>query len=90
MGQRVETLADEVDTVDLSLVVELFKLDDELAKGKIGFLKAGNRNRALVDCPDAKDKLAEMSVVLVGEDAVEDPRAETVDVEKQLRRLVTT
>ena len=80
MGHRVETLADKVETVDLSLIVEILKFDYILAKGVIGLFEAGNGNRALVDCPNAKNEPAEVFIILVGEDTVEDTRAEAIDV----------
>jgi len=78
----VKALADKLEAVNLSLVVELFKLDDVLAKGKVGFFEAGDGNRALVNCADTKNKFAEVPVVLVWEDTVEDARPEAIDVEK--------
>ena len=37
-------MADEVDAVDLSLIVEFLKLDDVFAKGEVSFLEAGERD----------------------------------------------
>ena len=44
MGQRVKALTDKVESVHLSLIIELFKLDDKFAKGKVGFFEAGDGN----------------------------------------------
>ena len=78
-----------METINLSLIVEFFKLDDIFVKGNICFFEAVERNGTLVDCPDTKDELAEVFVILVWEDAIEDTRAKSIDVEKQLPCLVT-
>ena len=82
MGQRVKTLADEVEAVNLPLIVEFLELYDVFTKGKISFCEAGDRNRSLVDYPDSKNKLAEVFVICVGENAVEDTGTKAVDVEE--------
>ena len=38
----MEGLSDKLEVVDLSLVVEFFKLDDILMKSEIGFFEATN------------------------------------------------
>ena len=88
MDQRVEALSDEVEAFDLPLVVKLFELDDVLTQGEISFFEAGDGDRALVDCADAKDEFAEVFVVLVREDAVENARPKSIDVQKQLPGFV--
>jgi hypothetical protein len=79
-----------METVNLSLIVEFFELYNIFAKGEIGFFEAGDGNQALVDCADAKNKLAEVLIVLVGEDTVEDAGPEAIDVQKQLPGFITT
>jgi len=69
-----------VETVDLSLVVEILEFNDILAKGVISLFEACNRNRALIDRPNAKNEPAEVFVILVGEDTVEDTGTEPIDV----------
>ena len=86
----METLTDKVEVVDLSLIVEFFKLYDVFAEGKIGFLEAGDRNRPLVDNADPKNEFAEVFVIFVREDTVEDTGPEAIDVQKQFPGLVTT
>ena len=78
----MKALADKVETVDPSLIVEYLEFDDVFAEGKIGLFKAGGGNRALVNRPDTKNKLAEVFVILLGEDTIEDARAKDIDVKK--------
>ena len=78
----MKALADKVEAADLPLVIEVFELDDIFTEGKIGLFEAGHGHRALVNCPDSKNELAEVFIILVREDAVEDARPETIDVEK--------
>ena len=74
----MEALADEMEALDLSLIIEGLELDDVLTEGKVGFAEAGDRDRALVYRPNAEDKLAEMAVVLVRENTIEDPWSEAI------------
>jgi len=90
MGQQVDRLLNKLEAVDLSLIIELFKFDDVLAKGEIGFFEAGNGDRVLVDRSDAKNEFAKVPVVLVGEDTIEDTGPEDVDVQKEFPGFVTT
>ena len=69
-----------MEAITFSLIVECFKLDDKFAKGKLGLFQANDRNGALVDRPDAKNELAEVLIILVGEDTVKDARAEAVNI----------
>ena len=78
-----------MEAVDPSLVVECFKLYDIFTKGKTRFFEAGDGNQLLVDYPDTKNKLAEVFVICVREDAVEDARTKAIDVKKQLPCFVT-
>lgn len=73
-------MADKLETVNLSLIVEFLESDDEFAEGEISFFEAGNRNGALVDCPNTKNELAEVFIILIRENTVEDARAKAVDV----------
>lgn len=86
----MKALSDELEAVDLSLIIELFKRNDVLAKGKVSLLEVGERDRTLVDYPDAKDEFAEVLVIFVREDAVKDARPETIHVQKQLPGFVAT
>lgn len=76
----METLADKMEAVDLPLIVEFLEKYDILTKEIFGFFEAGDGDGTLVDYPDAKNKLAEVFVILVGEDAVEDTRPKPIDV----------
>ena len=78
-----------MDAVDLSLIVELFESKDKFAEGKISLFKAVDGDGTLVDRPDTENELAEVSVILVREDAIEEARAQAIDVQKQLPSLVT-
>ena len=80
MGQRVKALADELEAVDLSLIIKFLELDDVFTEGKVGFSEAGDGDRALVYYPNAENELAEMFVVLVGENAIEDAGSKAVYV----------
>ena len=85
----MKALADEMEAVDFPLVIKVLELDNIFAESEIGLFEAGDGNRALVHYPDAKDELAEMFVVFVREDAVEDTGSETIDIQKQFPCLVT-
>ena len=76
----MKTLADKMEAINVLAIVQLFKLNDIFTKGKVGFFEACNRNRTLVDSPDAKNESAEVFVILLGEDTVEDTRAKAIDV----------
>lgn len=78
----MKALTDKMEAVNLSLIVECFELNDEFPKGKFSFFEARKGDGALVDDSDAKNELAEVFIVLVGEDAVEDARAKAVDVQE--------
>ena len=78
----MKTLADEVEAVNLPLIVEFLELYNVFAKGKIGFFETGDRNQSLVDYPDSENEPAEVFVICVGENAVEDTRTEAIDVEE--------
>ena len=76
----MKTLADKMEAIDVSAIVQLFKLNDIFTKGKVGFFEACNRNQTLVDSLDAKNESAEVFVILLREDTVEDTRAKAIDV----------
>lgn len=78
----MKALTNEVETVDLSLVIEIFELDDIFPEGKVGLFEARDGHRSLVNYPNAKDELAEVLVVLVRENAMEDARAKAIDVQQ--------
>ena len=69
-----------MEAIDVLAIVQLFKLNDIFVKGKVGFFEACNRNRTLIDNSDAKNESAEVFVILLGEDTVEDTRAKAIDV----------
>lgn len=78
----MKALADKMETINLSLIVESLELYHIFAKGEIGFFEAVHRNRSLVDYPDAEYELAEVCVIHVGENTIKDARAKAVNVEK--------
>ena len=86
----MEALADELEAVYLSLVVKLFELDDVFPKGETCLFEAGDGNRALVDRADSKNEFAEVFVVLVREDAIEDAGPKAVHIQQQLPGFITT
>lgn len=86
----METLTDKVEAVDLSPIVEFFELYDIFAEGKIGFLEVGDRNRPLVDNANPKNEFAEVFIIFVREDTIEDTGSKAIDVQKQFPGFVTT
>ena len=69
-----------MEAIDLSLIIQHFKLDNVFTKGKVGFFETCDGNRTLVDHPNAENKPAEVFIILLREDAIEDTRPKAIDV----------
>ena len=61
--ERVDALANEVETVRVPLIVEVFELDTELKEKSMSKLELFLRYLLLVDEPDASNELAEVPVI---------------------------
>ena len=60
--ERVDALANEVETVRVPLIVEVFELDTELKEKLMSKLELFLQYLLLVDEPDALNELAEVPV----------------------------
>ena len=79
-----------METVNFPLIVEFFELNNIFAKGEVSFFKAGDRIRALVDYPDAENEFAEVLVILVRKDTIEDTGTKAINIQKQFPCFITT
>jgi len=71
VNERVNALADKVEMIGPSLVIENFEFDDPLEEKFVGKFELWLRNLALVEYPDSNDQLAVVSVVSFREYSIE-------------------
>ena len=71
MDKRVNALADKVEVIRVSLIVDILEFNDPLEEKLVGKFKLLSGNLALVEYPNGDDQLAIVSIVLLWEHSVE-------------------
>ena len=71
MGERVNTLSDEMEPFGLPLIIEKLEFEHPLKKEFVGKLELLARDSALVDDADTDDQLTVVSIVWLWENPIE-------------------
>jgi hypothetical protein len=78
----MNALANEVEAISFSLVVEVFEFNNPLEKKFVGKLELFPSDLALVIDPDSDGELAVMKVVLLREKFVKEGQPQAIEVEE--------
>ena len=88
MGERVDTLSNEMEPIWVPLAIDQLKVEDPLEEELMCDNQLFPRDCALVDDPNRSDKPTEVGVVGVRQNSVEDARSQAVDVVEKLPCLI--
>ena len=87
--QRVDTLPYKVEPVWLPAAVENFEVKDPLEKESMRSNQLFSQDRVLVNDSDRPDEHAEMGVVCVRKNPIENTRTQTIDIVQILPSFIT-
>ena len=68
----MNALANEVDVLGFALVIQVLEFNGPFEKQLVGGFELLLRYLALIECPDADDKLAVVSIILIWKYPIED------------------